>query len=226
MSIADRIYKNLIYDGRYLLIWEGVKTTLIITVFACLLGGLIGLLICSARMSKNKFIVVFAKAYIHFFRSIPIVLLLILTYYVVFANVHLSAITVSIIAFSFYHSAYVAEVFRSGLNSVDKMQIDVSVSMGFTKWQSFIHVILPQAIRVMFPVYRGEFMTLVKLTSIVGYVGVRDLTRATDIIRSQTFDALFPLVFAVIIYFIIIGVFSFILNMVEKIIYPRKRVKA
>ena len=226
MSIEDRIYKNLLFDNRYLLILEGIKVTLVIALFSCLLGGLVGLLICSIRMAKNKYLSALAKVYIHFFRSIPIVLLLLLTYYMVFANVRLSAVSVSIVAFSLYHSAYVAEVFRSGLNSVDNVQIDVSISMGFTKWQSYMYIILPQAIRVVFPVYRGEFMTLIKLTSIVGYIGVRDLTRANDIIRSQTFDAFFPLLFAVLVYFIIIGVFTFILNILERMINPRKRLKA
>lgn len=225
MNIADVIYKNLVVNDRYMLIIEGVKNTLLITILACLLGFLIGCLVCAFRVSKVKIAVLTAKIYIYFFRSMPIVLLLILTYYVVFSGITIDAIAVSIITFGFYHGAYVAEVFRSGINSVNRNQVDAGVALGFTKQQTFLYVVLPQAVRVMFPVYRGEFMTLIKLTSIVGYIGIRDLTRATDIIRSQTFDAFFPLIFAVIVYFLIIGMFTFVLNNVERVINPRRRGK-
>jgi len=222
IDLVDRIYKNLIFEDRYLLVVEGVKNTLIIALIACILGCLIGLLICSMRTSKNKGLSITARVYIRFFRSTPIVLLLLLTYYVVFANSRLSALVVAIIAFGFYNGAYVAEIFRSGLKTVKDEQIEASYAMGFSKQQTFRYVILPQAVRVIFPVYKSEFINLIKLTAIVGYIGVQDLTRSIDIIRSQTFDALFPLVFALILYFIIIGALTFGLNIIEKRINPRK----
>lgn len=143
-------------------------------------------------------------------------------YYIVFKNSRLSATIVSIFTFSFYHSAYTAEVFRAGLLSVKKDQIEASMSMGFTNIQTFFFIILPQVLRVIFPVYKGEFMTLIKLTSIVGYIGVRDLTRSIDIIRSQTFDALYPLIIATILYFIVIWIMNLILNIIERFLNPRK----
>lgn len=222
MTIVERIYKNLFVDDRYLLVFEGVKNTLLIALLACLLGGVIAIIICSLRLSKSKIAVILAKIYIYVFRGIPIVLLLLLTYYVIFANIGISAIAVSIIAFSIYHSAYAAEIFRSGLNSVHDKQIEASIALGFKKWQTFLYIVIPQAIRVIFPVYKGEVMTLIKITSVVGFIGVCDLTRAADIIRSQTFDAVFPLVFAVIVYFIIIGIVSLILDMIEKKINNKK----
>ena len=175
-------------------------------------------------MSRYRTINMLATSYIHFFRSMPIVLMLLLTYYVVFIQSRLSTMMITIIAFSVYHSAYVSEVFRSGMLSVKKEQIETSISMGFSKKQTLIYIVIPQALRVIFPVYKGEIITLVKLTSVVGFIGVRDLTRATDIIRSQTFDALFPIVFAVIIYFIIIVVLTIILNIIENLIIPQKAV--
>ena len=222
MNLADRIYKNFIYNDRYLLILEGIKNTLTIVILTCILGGLIGIIICSIRMSKNKVIAFLGKIYIFFFRGTPMLLLLIFSYFVVFANSGLSSITIAIIAFSIYHSTFAAEIFRSAIISIRDEQLEASVALGYTKKQAFFHILLPQVVRIIFPVYRGEIIRQTSITSVVGYIGVQDLTRATDIIRSQTFDALFPLACAGIIYFVIIGVLIFLLNIAEKLINPRK----
>ena len=222
MTFTERIYRILILEERYKLILGGLKNTLIISFFASLVGCLIGGLICFFRVHKNKFFNNIAKVYIYLFRGIPIVLLLMLMYYIILNNSGMSGVGVSILTFSLYHGAYVAEIFRSGLLSVKSEQIEASTAIGFTKVQSLKYIILPQVIRIIFPVYKGEFITLVKLTSIVGYIGVRDLTRAIDIVRSQTFDALYPLVLATILYFILIGGITLILNLLEKLKNPRK----
>ena len=219
MNILERIYKTLIEYNRYILILQGIKTTMIIVLFSCLIGGIIAAIICYMRLSKNKIIAQIARCYISFFRGIPIVLLLTLVNYVVFAKVKISSVMVSIIVFSLYHSAYVAEIFRSGLSSIHPGQIIAAKALGFKKSQIFPYILLPQIIRVIFPVYKGELMTLVKLTSVVGYIGVCDLTRSADIIRSQTFDAFFPLVVAIILYFAIIKILTIILSKIEKMIY-------
>lgn len=222
MNLFERFYRCFIVDSRYKLIIQGIGNTFVIAILACLIGGAIGLGICYLRTSKNKVLSTIAKVYIKFFRGIPIVLLLMLTYYVFLAKFNISDILVAVLALSLYNSAYVAEIFRSGFLAVKSEQIEASKAMGFTKKQTFIYVILPQAIRVIFPVYKSEFMTLIKLTSIVGYIGVRDLTRAIDIIRNQTFDAFVPLGMATILYFIIIGILTLVLNQIEKLINPKK----
>ena len=222
MTFIEKLYKIFVKEKRYNLIINGLENTLIITFFACAFGCIIGILICYLRTQNNKIINNIAKYYIYFFRGIPIVLLIMLMYYIVLANTRLSGVSVSIITFSLYHSAFIAEVFRSGLLAVKKEQIEASVSLGFNKAQTFFYIILPQVVRIIFPVYKGEIITLIKLTSVVGYIGVRDLTRAIDIIRSQTFDAIFPIIIAIIIYFILIGIINLILDFIERKINPRK----
>ena len=223
-KIKNSFYNNIIEKNRYNIIFNGLKNTILISFLSILFGTAIGAVICFMNMSKNIAFKCFAKLYIRFFRGIPIVLLLLLTYYVVLASVRITSLTVSIIVFSVYFGAYASEIFRSGIKSVGNGQIEAGLSMGFTKFQTLLYIVLPQTIKIIFPVYKGEFITIIKLTSVVGYIGVQDLTRATDIIRSQTFDAFFPLILTTILYFIVIGILILILNSIEKRINPRKEV--
>lgn len=220
-KIQYSFYNNIMAKNRYNIIIKGLKNTIFISLLSILFGSILGIIICFMNLSKNILVKGFARCYIRFFRGIPIVLLLLLTYYVVLASTRITPVTVSIIVFSFYFGGYASEIFRSGIKAVSKEQIEASMAIGFTKVQTLLYIILPQALRVIFPVYKGEFITIIKLTSVVGYIGVQDLTRATDIIRSQTFDAFFPLILTTILYFIVIGIFIIILNFIEKIINPK-----
>jgi polar amino acid transport system substrate-binding protein len=195
-SIANSFYNNLILEERYILILDGLKTTLIISVFAALFGTLFGGLICFMRMSKRKILSSVAKAYISLLRGTPVLVLLMIIYYVVFASVNINAVIVAVLAFGLNFAAYVSEMFRTSIQSIEKGQSEAGIAGGFTKFQTFIYIIMPQALRHLLPVYKGEFISLVKMTSIVGYVAVQDLTKASDIIRSRTFDAFFPLLMA------------------------------
>jgi len=221
-NLIDRFSNNVLEQGRYRLILEGLQTTLIIVFATSVIGALFGVLICSLRMSKKWFLSMVAKVFIYFFRSLPVLLLLNLSFFVVFAGRGMSALTVAVIAFSFYHAACAAEVFRSGMLSIDKGQIEAATAMGFTKRQAFFYIIVPQAVRVIFPVYKGEMIRQTSVSSVVGFIGARDLMRALDIIRSATFDAFFPLFTAMVLYFAIIGLFTLILNLAEKLVSPRK----
>jgi len=129
--------------------------------------------------------------------------LLMLIFYVVFASVNIDAAVVAVIAFGMNFAAYVSEMFRTSILSIDKGQKEAGIAGGFTALQTFAHIIMPQAIRQVLPVYKGEFISMVKMTSVVGYIAVQDLTKASDIIRSRTFDAFFPLVMVAVLYFII-----------------------
>lgn len=222
-EMKESFYNNVIAKNRYKIIINGLKNTLLISFSAILCGSIIGAIICLMNLSKNILLRGFSKLYVSFFRGIPIVLLLLLTYYVILASSKITSLTVSIIVFSIYFGAYASEIFRSGIKSVGKEQIEASLSMGFTKYETLLYIVLPQAIKVIFPVYKGEFITIIKLTSIVGYIGVQDLTRSTDIIRSQTFDAFFPLILTTILYFIVIGLLVLILNFIERRINPKRR---
>jgi len=167
MSIAERIYHNVIENGRYMLLVEGVQTTLIIVLLTCLLGGVMGLLVCAAKMNRNRVLSTLANVYIYFFRSIPVLLLLMLSFFVVFAGRGLSAVTISIIAFAFYHSAFAADIFRSGLLAIKKDQYEASTALGFTKMQAVFYIIIPQAVRIIFPIYKGEMIRQTSISSIV-----------------------------------------------------------
>ena len=202
-SIANSFQSNIIQEKRYLLLWNGLKTTVIISILATVFGTLLGSLVCFMRMSKQTLINIPAKIYIAILRGIPVLVLLMLIFYVVFASVDINPVLVAVIAFGMNFAAYSAEIFRTGIEGIDKGQTEAGIAMGFSKVKTFIHILLPQTVRRILPVYKGEFISLVKMTSIVGYIAVQDLTKASDIIRSRTFDAFFPLVVVAILYFLI-----------------------
>ena len=135
-------------------------------------------------------------------------------------------VLVAVIAFGLNFGAYAAEIFRSGIEGVDKGQTEAGLAMGFTRVGTFVQVVLPQMVRRVLPVYKGEFISMIKMTSIVGYIAVSDLTKASDIIRSRTFDAFFPLVMVAVLYFFIAWALVQLLGLIEIGIDPRSRRKA
>jgi polar amino acid transport system substrate-binding protein len=136
-------------------------------------------------------------------RGTPIVVLLMIIFYVVFGSVNINPVVVAIIAFGMNFAAYVSEMFRTGIESIERGQREAGIAMGFSPLQTFGYVLLPQMVQRTLPVYTGEFVSLVKMTSVVGYIAVQDLTKAGDIIRSRTFDAYFPLIMVTVLYFAI-----------------------
>jgi polar amino acid transport system substrate-binding protein len=229
-KVVDSFYSNIIQENRYLLIWDGLKTTVIISIFATLFGTLLGALVCFMRMSKRTVLNLPARVYINILRGMPVLVLLMLIFYVVFASVDINPVLVAIIAFGMNFAAYVSEIFRTGIEGVGKGQIEAGIAMGFTKIKTFVFIVLPQTVQRILPVYKGEFISLVKMTSIVGYIAVQDLTKASDIIRSRTFDAFFPLIMVAILYFAIAWILMQSLEYLERITDPkykrRKAVKA
>jgi polar amino acid transport system substrate-binding protein len=215
-SVADSFYNNIIAEDRYLLIVDGMKTTGVISIFAILFGTLLGALICFMRMSRQWLAQGFAKIYISIVRGIPVLVLLMLVFYVVFAKVDIDPVVAAVLAFGINFAAYVSEMFRASIESIDPGQTEAGIAGGFTKAQTFIYIVMPQAIRRVLPVYKGELITLVKMTSIVGYIAVQDLTKASDIIRSRTFDAFFPLIMTAVLYFLISWLLLWLLDNVER----------
>jgi len=215
-SVSDSFYNNIIVENRYLLIVDGIKTTGIISILAILLGTLLGALICFMRMSRQAIVQGLAKIYISIVRGIPVLVLLMLVFYVVFAKVNVNPMLAAALAFGINFAAYVSEMFRTSIESVDKGQTEAGIAGGFTKAQTFIYIVMPQAIRRVLPVYKGELISLVKMTSIVGYIAVQDLTKASDIIRSRTFDAFFPLIMTAVLYFCISWLLLLLLDKVEQ----------
>ncbi|MEQ1883768.1 MAG: ABC transporter substrate-binding protein/permease [Bryobacteraceae bacterium] len=226
-SIINSFESNIIQEKRYLLLWDGLKTTAVLSVLATALGTLLGALVCFLRMSRRKMLHVPAKFYISVLRGTPVLVLLMLIFYVVFASIDISPVLAATIAFGMNFAAYVAEIFRTGIEGVDNGQTEAGIAMGFTKTQTFLYIVLPQTARRILPVYKGEFISLVKMTSIVGYIAVQDLTKASDIIRSRTFDAFFPLIVVAILYFAISWLLMQALDYLERRTDPKyKREKA
>jgi polar amino acid transport system substrate-binding protein len=222
-SLANSFRSNLIEEKRYLLIWDGLKTTVALSVLSTVFGTLLGSLVCFARMSQSRWLSGPARVYISILRGMPVLVLLMLIFYVVFASVDVHPVLVATIAFGMNFAAYVSEIFRTGIEGVDRGQTEAGIAMGFSKVQTFLHVVLPQTVRRILPVYKGEFISLVKMTSIVGYIAVQDLTKASDIVRSRTFDAFFPLIMVAMLYFAISWLLMQTLEHLERITDPKYR---
>ncbi len=221
--VADSFYSNIILESRYRLIVDGLELTILISVCAALLGTILGGLVCYMRMSRNAILSRIAAVYISLLRGTPVLVLLMIIYYVVFSSVNINPGIVAVIAFGMNFGAYVSEMFRTSIESVDKGQKEAGIASGFTRLQTFVHIIAPQALRHLLPVYKGEFISLMKMTSIVGYVAVQDLTKASDIIRSRTFDAFFPLIMAALIYLLLAWLLTWALGTIEVSVDPKRR---
>jgi len=221
--IATSVEINVIQEQRYLLLLDGIKTTALISLGAIVLGSLLGGLICWMRMARHALLTVPAKAYIAIIRGIPLPVMLMIAYYVVFASVNIPPVWVAIATFTVTFAAYAAEIYRAGVESIDRGQQEAGLALGLTRIQTFTHIIAPQALCRILPVYKGEVINLVKMTSVVGFIAVQDLTRTADIIRSRTFDAFFPLVMVAILYFLISWLLLISLTGIERHLQPRRR---
>ena len=213
-SIKRSFYRNIIEERRYMLLWDGLKVTVHISFFSALLGTLLGAFICYLRMSKVPLLRNIAKVYIDIMRGTPVLVLLMMMCYVAFTQ--FDNTPVAIITFAMNFAAYVSEMFRTSISSIDKGQTEAGIALGFSPVRTFYYIVLPQAVRRVLPVYKGELISLIKNTSIVGYVAVADLTRASYIIRGRTFDPFFPLLMVALMYFLIAWLFTYILDRIGR----------
>ena len=200
-SIAESFTNNLITGQRYRMILDGLQVTLVITLCSAILGTLLGGVVCWMRMSRRPWLQKIAKVYIDIMRGTPVLVVLMLMYYVFMAPMEATGIVVAIVTFGMNTAAYIGEMLRSAIQGIDKGQTEAGLALGYTPGQTFIRIVLPQVVKAVMPVYQGEIISLLKGTSIVGYIAVADMTRASDLIRSRTFDAFFPLILTAIIYF-------------------------
>ena len=198
----ESFYNNLIAEDRYRMILDGLQVTLVITVCAVVLGTILGGLVCWMRMSRHSWLQKAAKVYIDIMRGTPVLVLLMLMYYVVMAPMEATGIVVAIVTFGMNTAAYIGEMLRTAIQGIDRGQTEAGLALGYTPRQTFVRIVLPQVIKAVMPVYEGEVVSLLKGTSIVGYIAVADMTRASDLIRSRTFDAFFPIIVTAIIYFL------------------------
>lgn len=215
-SVQKSFHRNIIEEDRYLMILDGLKLTALISLFAGLFGTLLGALVCWMRMCKYAVLRQLAGIYVSLMRGTPVLVLLMLMFYVVFAGTSIDAVMVSIITFGMNFGAYVSEMFRSSIESVDRGQTEAGIALGFTPVKTFCYIVMPQAFKQVLPVFKGEWISMVKMTSIVGYIAVQDLTKVGDIIRSRTFDAFFPLIMVAVLYFVLSWIFATALDFIGK----------
>ena len=224
-GIAGSFVRNFVTEARWKMIVSGLWNTLMLTVLSVLAGSILGYGICLLRCSKNKAAVAAAKVYIKIFQGTPIVVLLLIMYYIIFGNSRLPGFWVAVAAFGLNFAAYGAEVIRSGIESIDPGQREAALALGYTERQSFYRFVLPQALVRSMPVMKGQVVSLLKGTSVVGYIAIRDLTRAADIIRSRTYEAFFPLLVTAVLYFVLAWVLTLALDRIEITVNPRRRKK-
>lgn len=222
-SFRKSFYRTFISEGRYKLVLNGLNITLIVSFFAIILGSVLAGVICRLRMSKNRWLSIIGKSYIGFFQGTPILVFLMIVYYVVFKQVDIDPVLVAILAFSLNYAAYAAEIYRTGINAVGKGEIEAATAMGFSKIQTFVKIVMPQALKHAMPPLRSEVMSTIRMTSVVGYIGIQDLTKVSDIIRSRTYETFFPLVATALIYFTITILLAHFLSHIEFKIDPKSR---
>ena len=222
-SVKNSFVKNFIHEERWKMLLSGLGVTLRIAVMSVLLGTLLSVLICYLRMRKNDLAVAAADLYIRVFRGVPIVVLLLVLNYLVFTDADFPSFWICVIAFSLDFAAYASEIFRSGIEAVPGGQSQAARALGFGTFHSFRKVVLPQALVHILPSYSGQIIATVKLTSVAGYISVMDLTRASDIIRSRTFDAFPPLIATTLIYFLLCALVTALLRRIERRIRPGQR---
>ena len=214
-GFAETFEKCFIRDDRYKLLLQGIWVTIVVSLIAAALGLIIGFLIALCNLSKKKFLNVIGKVYTDVIRGTPSVTQLMIIYFVVFATVDLPKWFIAAITFSINSGAYVSEIIRAGILSIDKGQTEAGRSLGHSARQTMTSIIIPQAVKNIFPAMCNEFITLIKETAIVGYVGLVDIQKAGDFIKSATYVAFMPLLATAVIYFIIIKGLTLLLGRLE-----------
>lgn len=212
MSFSDKLYKILIKGDSWKTILGGLGVTVQISVLALLLGTVLGALICLLRTRKNPVARGFASLYIAVLRGTPVLMLLLLLYYGVLARSGLSSVMVAVLTFALNVSAHVAELLRSSLAATDKGQVEAARTLGFSGWQAFRLITLPQVLHIAKPVYQSTIVNLIQWTSVVGYVTITDLTRVINNTASRTMQPMLTIIIGMLIYlalsYLVYGIFA------------------
>lgn len=225
-----KFVQNFIEDHRYRYLLDGLKVTLQIALLAVVLGVVIGFVIAIIRSSYDKmdkrkvnFLVVvlfilnlFCKIYLTVIRGTPVLVQLLIAYYCIFTAPDASKLFVAVMAFGINSGAYVAEIVRSGIMSVDNGQFEAGRSLGFNYFQTMLYIVIPQAFKNVLPALSNEFIVLLKETSVAGYIGFQELTKGGDIIRSLTFEPFFTLFAVALIYLVIVMILTHLVSRLER----------
>ncbi len=220
-SVRNSIYRTLIEENRWQSIIKGLLVTLLITAAGFALANLFGAAFCAMSMSGSRVLKKLAEIYSKLMQGLPIVVILMILYYIIFGKTDISNILVAILGFGLVFGAYMAQLFEGGIGGIDKGQWEAALTTGLTKRQTFCGIILPQAIRTMLPGYFSNLISLMKGTAVVGYIAVNDLTKVGDIIRSNTYEAIVPLVTIAVIYFAIACILLSLMKLIQKKLMPK-----
>ena len=220
-KFSQDFYQNFIEDDRWKYIVDGLGNTIKITFFAVLVGILLGFLVAVVRSTyektgKLRLLDLLCKVYLTVIRGTPVLIQLMIIYFVVFGSVRIDKVLVSVLAFGINSGAYVAEIFRGGIMSIDNGQFEAGRSLGFSYPQTMFYIIMPQAFKNVLPALGNEFIVLLKETSVAGYIAVLDLTKGADIIRSRTYSAFMPLMAAAVIYLVMVMIFTYFVQRLER----------
>lgn len=221
MTFQEKFYQNFIEDNRWKYLTNGLQVTIIITIFALIIGLVIGFLIALIRVTYDttgrlRPLNWLAKLYLTVIRGTPVVVQLMIIYYVIFTFPNANKVVAAIISFGINSGAYVAEIFRSGIMSIDAGQMEAGRSLGLTYNQTMWRIIMPQAVKNVLPALGNELITLLKETSVSGYIAVGDLTKGADIIRSRTYEAFLPLIAIALIYLLMVMLLQFLVGRLER----------
>ena len=212
---------NFMTDDRWMSLLRGLVVTLKVTFFAVILGFVLGFSVAIVRdvyenTKKLKALNFLCNVYLTVIRGTPVVVQLLIIYFVIFSSIKIDKSIAAVLAFGINSGAYQAEIFRSGINSIPKGQMEAGRSLGFSYRQTMVNIIMPQAIKNVLPTLGNEFIVLMKETSVAGYIALEDLTKAGDIIRSRTYSAMMPFLAVALLYLIMVMFFSRLLKMFER----------
>lgn len=213
--IKDSFEKTFMREDRWKMIIDGLLFTIVITILAGILATVLGFVIALLRLRNHQILNKILEWYIKIFQGIPVLVILMIFYYIIFKSTPINSLFIAALVFGLDEATYISEAIKSGIESVDPGQTEAALSLGFNKRQTFYKFVLPQAAINFLPTYRGNIISMLKGTSIVGYIAIQDLTKIGDIIRSRTYDAFFPLITIAAIYFLISWIINKLLKMLE-----------
>ncbi len=239
VSLKDDFVLNFVDEGRWKWLVEGLGHTLLITLVALLIGLVIGIVIAAVRSTYDKnresmemhksigyYVLKFFNGVCHVYltviRGTPVVVQLLIMYFIIFASSR-NSLMVAMIAFGINSGAYVAEILRGGIMSIDNGQFEAGRSLGFNYAQTMVYIIIPQVFKNVLPTLCNEFIVLLKETSVAGYVGIVDLTKAGDLIRGRTFSAFMPLIAVALIYLVMVVILTALVGVLERRLRKNER---
>ena len=227
-DIKQDFYLNFIKDDRYMWLVDGLKTTLIITFFAAILGVILGFIVAIIRSAHDKsghfkILNAVCRVYLTVIRGTPTMIQLLIMNFVIFGAVSINKVIVGSLAFGINSGAYVAEIVRSGIMSIDQGQTEAGRSLGLNFSQTMRLIIIPQAFKNVLPALVNEYIVLIKETSITGYIGMMDLTKGAMLIQSRTYNAFWPLLAAAVIYLVLVMFLTFLMNKLERRLRTNER---